>query len=74
MLLRKLILKLTYRVWNKEMCSLFHAAQKEGIINAREMVELIAWFDPRIRTKVYAPRKSFTEIFPPEFKTFRNQL
>jgi hypothetical protein len=56
------------------MWSLFHAAQKEGIINAREMVELIAWFDPRIRTKVYAPRKSFTEIFPPEFKTFRNQL
>lgn len=53
MKLRKLILRLTSHLWNKEIDRLLYAAQKEGIINRRTFHELSEWFDPKLRIIEY---------------------
>jgi hypothetical protein len=53
MKLRLIILKMTHRIWNREISRLLCLAKEEGIINTGQLHELAAWFDPTSRHMVY---------------------
>lgn len=49
----KLILKLTHRLWNRQISRILCRAQSDGLINNYQLHELAAAFDPTQRHKVY---------------------
>ena len=44
--IRKLILRLTHRVWNREISRILGRMYHQGIINSSQFHELAARFDP----------------------------
>ena len=51
--LKLLVLRMTHHIWNTEISRLLCSARQEGIINRRQLHELVAWFDPTQRHRVY---------------------
>lgn len=49
----KLILRLTHRLWNRQISRLICRAYGDGKINSRQMHEILADFDPTQNHKVY---------------------
>ena len=45
--MKKLIRKLTHRIWNKEIGRLLGRAYEEGIIDSKQLHILASWFDPK---------------------------
>lgn len=52
----KLILKLTHRIWNRQISRILCRANEEGVINSEQMHTLAAAFDPTQRHIVYGSR------------------
>jgi hypothetical protein len=44
--MRKFILKLTHRIWNREISRLICYAYEKGEIDSRQLHILTSWFDP----------------------------
>ena len=42
----KIVLKLTHRIWNKQISRLLRTAYHERIIDSKKMHILASWFDP----------------------------
>lgn len=55
----KLILKLTHRLWNRQISRILCRAKEEGIIDGEQLHTLTAAFDPAQRHIVYGPRVPF---------------
>lgn len=53
MLLSKLILKATHRLWNKRISILLCRACERNKINSHQLHELTAMFDPTQKHEVY---------------------
>jgi len=51
--IKKLILKLTHRIWYKEILRLFKDAHKKKLLNNAELHELECWFNPDHKHKIY---------------------
>ena len=51
--MKKLILKLTHRLWNQRISALLCRACDNGKINSRQLHELAAMFDPTQKHQVY---------------------
>lgn len=51
-----LILKLTHRMWNRQISRILCRAYEERIISSQQLHELAAAFDPTQRHIVYGPR------------------
>jgi hypothetical protein len=51
--MRKLILKLTHRLWNRRISALLCEACQQQKINSHQLHELTAMFDPTQRHQVY---------------------
>ena len=47
------LLKLTHRIWNREICRILCRAHQDGLIDAEQLHELTADFDPTRSHKVY---------------------
>lgn len=47
------LLKLTHRIWNREISRILCLAYQEGLIDAEQLHELTADFDPTRSHKVY---------------------
>jgi hypothetical protein len=50
---KKLILKLTHRMWNRRISALLCRAADKGTINSFQLHELAAMFDPTQKHQVY---------------------
>lgn len=51
--MKKLILKLTHRLWNKQIARIIGRAYSEGVINSRQYHILASKFDPTQKHDVY---------------------
>ncbi len=51
--MKKLILKITHRLWNRQIARILGRAYSDGVINSRQLHELHAKFDPTQRHAVY---------------------
>ena len=49
----KLILRLTHRLWNRQISRLICRAYGDGRINSKQLHEILADFDPTQKHKVY---------------------
>jgi hypothetical protein len=56
MSMRKLVLKLTHRLWNRVIAALLCRACEKQVINSRQLHELAAMFDPTQKHQVYTVR------------------
>lgn len=54
--LKILVLKLTHRLWNREISRILCRAHGERLINSEQLHQLTAAFDPTQRHIVYGPR------------------
>lgn len=50
---KKLVLKLTHRLWNHRISALLCRAQQQGKITSRQLHDLTAMFDPTQKHQVY---------------------
>jgi hypothetical protein len=55
-MLTNLILRLTHRLWNRQISRILSRAYEERIINSKQMHDLAAAFDPTQRHIVYGSR------------------
>lgn len=51
--MRKLILRMTHRLWNARISALLCRACDRGTINSHQLHELAAMFDPTQKHQVY---------------------
>jgi hypothetical protein len=51
--MRRLLLSLTHRLWNREISRLLCLAYEKRLITSRQLHELASWFDPTQHHKVY---------------------
>lgn len=51
--MKKWILKLTHRLWNREISRLLCFSYSEGRINSKQLHELASLFDPTQKHSVY---------------------
>lgn len=52
-LARKMVLKLTHRIWNKQISRILCRAYHGGVINSYQLHELASKFDPTQKHEVY---------------------
>ena len=52
-MIRHVILRLTHRLWNREISRLLCYAYERRLINSTQLHELASWFDPTQSHKVY---------------------
>lgn len=55
-MIRNLILKMTHRLWNRQISRILLRAREEGIITHEQCHKLAAAFDPTQRHIVYGSR------------------
>ena len=55
-MIKKIILRLTHKIWNREISRIICRAKEEGIIDSKQLHTLAAAFDPTGRHIVYGPR------------------
>lgn len=51
--MKKLILRLTHRIWNREISRLLCRAKQERIISNEQLHVIASWFDQTQKHKVY---------------------
>lgn len=51
--LKYMILKLTHRLWNREISRLLAYAYEKRVINSQQLHTLCSYFDPTQKHKVY---------------------
>jgi hypothetical protein len=51
--MKQLILKITHRMWNREISRILCRAYEKQIINSYQLHELLAKFDPTQKHEVY---------------------
>lgn len=51
--MKKLILKLTHRLWNRRISAILCRAYSDGVINSEQLHILAAKFDPTQKHNVY---------------------
>jgi hypothetical protein len=49
----KIILKLTHRLWNREISRILCRAYEDGVINSHQLHAMTAKFDPTQKHSVY---------------------
>lgn len=54
--MKRIILWLTHKIWNREISRILCRARSEGLINAEQLCQLSAAVDPTQRHIVYGPR------------------
>ncbi len=52
-MVKRIVLKLTHRIWNREISRLLCRACEDGTINSQQLHVLASWFDPTQEHKVY---------------------
>ncbi len=50
---RVLILKLTHKMWNREISRILCEAQSKTVISSKQLHLLTSWFDPTQKHKIY---------------------
>ena len=55
-MLERLVLRLTHRLWNRQISRILCRAREDGVINSDQLHALTAAFDPTQRHIVYGDR------------------
>ncbi len=51
--MRKLILKLTHKIWNREIARIICRCYSQNYISSQQMHEILSKFDPTQKHEVY---------------------